>query len=130
MATFLGQVGAVYVGANAVGELVSYRYQVEAEAIVEPALADAWDPAVAGARRWSGSAVVKVDPADTTGQGALTPGAAVTLNFYDVGNAPADAYRSGDAVVVSRGRVVERNRYQTFEITFVGNGALTELTVP
>lgn len=129
MATHQGQEGAIYIGANPVAELVEYEYEIAVEPLVEPALADAWDPADAGAKRWSGRASFKFDDANAE-QALIVEGAKVTLIFYDIGLAPGTDYREGSALITRVARRLQRNQMQVREFEFLGDGELLEQTVP
>jgi hypothetical protein len=78
---------------------------------------------------WSGTVDVFWDETDTTGQGALTIGAEVTLNLYPEGDTAADTYYTGTAIVTSRSVSSSFDGMVEASIGVQGNGALTETTV-
>ena len=69
------------------------------------------------------------DETDTTGQGALTIGAEVTLNLYPEGDASGDVYYTGSAIVTGRTINSSYDGLVEMSISVQGNGALTQTTV-
>ena len=130
MTTHLGSEGTVKVGANAVAEVKTWRVDEQAAAVEDTALGDAAKTFKPGLTEWSGELTCHWDPSDTTGQGALTVGASVTLNLYGEGETGGDHYLTGTAIVtgapVNMGgndEVIEQS------FSFQGTGALTRTTV-
>jgi predicted secreted protein len=78
---------------------------------------------------WSGSVDVYWDETDTTGQGALTNGAQVTLNVYPEGDTAADSYYTGSAIVTGVSVSSSFDGMIEASISVQGTGALTQATV-
>ena len=128
MANHKGSEGSVYVGAVAVGELKSWSISVSANTIDDSVLTDVWSTKQAGQNSWSGSCECFWDELDTTGQGALTIGASVTMNFYPEGNTTGDVYFTGSAIVTSIERSTSIDEMVSVSFSFDGNGILTQST--
>ena len=78
---------------------------------------------------YTGTIDVLWDETDTTGQGALTIGAAVTLNLYPEGDTSGDTYYTGAAIVTGRTINSSFDGLVEMSISVQGSGALTETTV-
>ena len=70
-----------------------------------------------------------MDETNTTGQGALTIGAAITLNLYPEGDTTGDTYLTGAAIVTGRTVNSSFDGLVEMSISVQGNGALTETVV-
>lgn len=130
MANHKGSEGVVHVGTTAIAELRSYEYTHENEPIDDSVLADTSRTRQSGISTWSGSAAAFWDESDTNGQEALTVGAGVTLKFYPEGASQSDTYHHGSAIVQSVSRRAAINGMVEVDFGFIGNGALTQTTVP
>lgn len=128
MATHHGREGVVKVGSNTVAEVTSFTINETAQVIDDSALTDEWDTHLLGTKSWDAELTAHWDETDTTGQGALTIGASVTLNLYPEGATTGDVYYTGTATVVSISRSVARNQTITATIRCQGSGALTQST--
>ncbi len=129
MTTVHGNEGSVNVGTNTVAKVTAFDLTIEAPIADATALGEAWETHQGGApKRWSGTITCRRFR-DDAGQGALTPGASVTLNLYGDGNSSGEDYYTGTASVTSVGRTqnISDAVEETFE--FAGNGALTTSTV-
>ncbi len=69
------------------------------------------------------------DETDTSGQGALSIGAEVTLNFYPEGDTSGDTYYTGTAIVTGITRSASFDGNIDASISVQGDGALSETTV-
>ena len=78
---------------------------------------------------YTGSLEVLWDETDTSGQGALTIGAEVTLNLYPEGDTSGDTYYTGSAIVTGRSITGSYDGLVEMSISVQGNGALSETTV-
>jgi len=78
---------------------------------------------------WSGSVTAYWDELDTNGQLALTTGSNVVLKLAPEGYATGDTYYTGNALVTEITRTVARGAVTEISFSFVGNGALSTLTV-
>lgn len=130
MATHAGSEGTVKVGANAIAEIRSFSIEETADTIEDTTMnnggARTYKPSLTS---FSGSVDVFWDETDSTGQGALTIGAEVTLNLYPEGPSPGDTYLSGSAIVTSRSISSSFDGMVEMSISVQGNGALTTSTV-
>lgn len=129
MATHAGSEGTVKVGSNAVAEVRSYSIEESADTLEDTSIGDTARTYKPSLTTFSGSLDVLWDETDTTGQGALTIGAEVTLNLYPEGDAAGDTYYTGSAIVTGRTVTGSFDGLVEMSITVQGNGALTETTV-
>jgi len=133
MATHWGNEGVVKIGAVTVAEVTAFKLEESVSPVDDTAMGDAWKTHIAGSglKEWSGSLDCHWDETDTTGQGGLTVGASVTLNLYPEGATTGDIYFTGTATVTKRGLDVPMDgKTISRGIEFLGNGALTQSTVP
>jgi hypothetical protein len=87
MATHKGSEGIVKVGSsNVVAEIRSYSIEESADTLEDTSMGDSAKTYKASLTSFSGSLDVFWDETDTSGQGALSIGAEVTLNFYPEGD--------------------------------------------
>jgi len=129
MATHTGSEGTIKVGSDAIAEVRSFSIEESADTHETTSMGDAARTRVAGLTSFSGSVDVLWDETDTDGQGALTIGAAITMNLYPEGDASGDTYLTGAAVVTSRSISTSHDGLVEMSISFDGNGALTTTTV-
>lgn len=129
MATHKGSEGTVKVGANAVAEIRSYSLEESADVIEDTSMGDSARTYLSSLTQFSGSLDVFWDETDTSGQGALTVGASVTLNVYPEGDASGDTYYSGTALVTGVSRSASFDGMVEATISVQGTGALTAATV-
>ena len=102
MATHAGSEGTVKVGSNAIAEIRSFSIEETADTIEDTSMGDSARTYKPSLTSFSGSIDVFWDESDTTGQGALTIGAEVTLNLYPEGDTTGDTYLGGSAIVTGR----------------------------
>lgn len=129
MATHKGSEGTVKVGSNAVAEIRSYSIEESADTLEDTSMGDSARTYKASLTSFSGSLDVFWDETDTSGQGALSIGAEVTLNVYPEGDASGDTYYTGSAIVTGVSRTASYDGLVEASISVQGNGALTESTV-
>ena len=129
MANHTGLEGTVKIGANTIAEIRSYNYSESHDAIEDTAMGDTVRTFKAGISSWSGSVDVYCDETDTTGQGAMTIGTEVTVNFYPEGATTGDIYKTGSAIVNSLDTSASLDGMVEMSVGLTGNGALTEATV-
>jgi predicted secreted protein len=129
MATHAGSEGTVKVGANAIAEIRSFSIEETADTIEDTTMGDGARTYKPSLTSFSGSVDVFWDETDSTGQGALTIGAEVTLNLYPEGSTNGDTYLSGSAIVTSRSISSSFDGMVEMSISVQGNGALTTSTV-
>jgi predicted secreted protein len=129
MATHTGSEGTVKVGANAIAEIRSFSLEESADTLEDTTMGDTARTYKSSLTTFTGSVDVFWDETDTTGQGALTIGASVTLNVYPEGDASGDTYYSGAAIVTGVTRSSSFDGLVEASITVQGSGALTATTV-
>lgn len=129
MATHKGSEGTVKVGSNAVAEVRSFTIDESADTLEDTSMGDAARTYKPSLTSFSGSVDVFWDETDTTGQGALTIGAEVTLNLYPEGDTTGDTYLSGSAIVTGVSVNSSFDGLVESSISFQGTGALTTTTV-
>lgn len=129
MATHAGSEGTVKVGANAVAEIRSYSLSETADTIEDTTMGDSARTYLSSLKSFNGSIDVFWDETDTTGQGALTAGASVTLNVYPEGATSSDTYYTGTAIVTGITVNGSFDGMVEASITVQGTGALSKTTV-
>lgn len=129
MATHAGSEGTVKVGSDAIAEIRSFSIEETADTIEDTSMGDAARTYKPSLTSFSGSIDVFWDETDTSGQGALTIGAEVTLNLYPEGDTAGDTYLSGAAIVTGRSVSSSFDGLVEMSISVQGNGALTQTTV-
>ena len=129
MATHTGSEGTVKVGANAIAEIRSFSIEESADTLEDTTMGDGARTYKPSLTTFTGTVDVLWDETDTTGQGALTIGAAVTLNLYPEGDTSGDTYYTGAAIVTGRTINSSFDGLVEMSISVQGNGALTQTTV-
>ena len=129
MAVHKGSEGTVKVGVNGILEIRSYSIEESADTLETSTMGDTARTYVPSLTTFTGSVDVYWDETDSTGQGALTVGAEVTLNVYPEGDASSDVYYAGSAIVTGITRTASFDGLVEASITLQGTGALTESTV-
>lgn len=129
MATHTGSEGTVKVGANAIAEIRSFSIEESADTLEDTTMGDTARTYKSSLTNYTGTIDVLWDETDTTGQGALTIGAAVTLNLYPEGDTSGDTYYTGAAIVTGRTINSSFDGLVEMSISVQGSGALTETTV-
>jgi len=128
MANHKGSEGLVKVGTNTVAEVKSWSVEENADTIEDTTMGDTARTFQAGLTDWGGSLECFWDETDSTGQGALTIGAQVTLNLYPEGATTGDTYYTGTAIVTGITRQAALDGMVEASFTFKGTGALSEST--
>jgi hypothetical protein len=129
MAVHTGSEGIIKVATNTVAEIRSYSYEETADTIEDTSMGDAARTFVTSLTGWSGSLEAMWDETDTTGQGALTIGATVTVSFYPEGETTADTFHTGTAIVTGITRTGSFDDLVMVSMTLQGTGVLTESVV-
>lgn len=129
MATHTGSEGTVKVGANAIAEIRSFSIEETADTLEDTTMGDTARTYKSSLTAFSGSLDVFWDETDTTGQGALTIGAEVTLNLYPEGDTSGDTYLTGAAIVTGRSVSSSFDGLVEMSISVQGTGALSQTTV-
>lgn len=129
MAVHKGSEGTVKVGANAVAGIRSFSIEESADTLETTVMGNTARTYLTSLTSWSGSVDVYWDETDTTGQGALTNGAQVTLNVYPEGDTAADTYYTGSAIVTGVSVSSSFDGMIEASISVQGTGALSQATV-
>jgi predicted secreted protein len=129
MATHAGSEGTVKVGSNAIAEIRSFSIEESADTLEDTSMGDSARTYKPSLTTYTGSIDVLWDETDTTGQGALTVGAEVTLNLYPEGDTTGDVELTGAAIVTGRSINSSYDGLVEMSISVQGNGALTTTTV-
>lgn len=129
MAVHKGSEGLVKIGANTVAEVKSYSIEESGDTVETTSLGDTARTYLPSLTTFSGTIECHWDETDSTGQGALTIGAQVTLNLYPEGDGSGDSYYSGDVIVTGVSRSAAMDDIVAATYSFQGNGALTLTTV-
>lgn len=130
MANHTGNEGTVMIGSNAIAEVKSWSIEETTETLDDTVIGDtARSRKASGISSFSGSVEAFWDETDTTGQGAMTAGAEVTLNLYPEGNASGDVYFTGSVIITSITRNGSFDGMVEAAFSFEGNGPLTQSTV-
>lgn len=128
MATHAGSEGTVKVGANAIAEIRSFSVEETGDTIDDTTMGDAARTYLAGLKTYTASIDCLWDETNTTGQGALTVGASVTLNLYPEGATAGDIYYTGTAIVTGRTITSTHDGLVEMSISCQGSGGLTQAT--
>jgi len=128
MATHSGVEGTVKVGANAIAEIRSFSVEETGDTIDDSTMGDTARTYIAGLKTYTASIDCLWDETNTTGQGAMTVGATVTLNLYPEGATAGDIYYTGSAIVTGRTITASYDGLVEMSITCQGSGALTQST--
>jgi len=128
MATHAGSEGTVKVGANAIAEIRSFSVEETGDTIDDSTMGDVSRTYIAGLRTYTASIDCLWDETNTTGQGAMTVGATVTLNLYPEGATAGDIYYTGSAIVTGRTITASFDGLVEMSITCQGSGGLTQST--
>jgi hypothetical protein len=129
MANHTGSEGVVKVGANTVAEVRDWSLSETADTIEDTAMGDSARTRKPGLTSASGSITAFWDEADTTGQGAMTVGAEVTLNLYPEGATSGDTYATLSAIITEAGVSASFDGMVEATFSFEANGAVTWGTV-
>lgn len=129
MASHIGRDGIVKVGANTVAEVKSFSIEESADTVETTKMTDTARSHAITLTSFSGSLDCFWDETDSSGQGALTIGASVTLALYPEGEAVGDTYYSGTALVTGVSRSASFDGMVEASISVQGTGALTASTV-
>lgn len=125
MAVHKGQEGTVKVGANQILELKDWTLSETAETIDVTTMGDTARGFVSSLTTASGSFTAFWDETDTTGQGACTVGATVTLNIYPEGSTTGDTYATMSAIITEAGVAANFDGMVEASFSFQVDGAVT-----
>lgn len=125
MATHHGKLGTCKVGANTVAEIKSWSLDESADTVEDTAMGDSSKTYIVGTTDASGSVTCHWDETDTTGQGAMTVGASVTLNLYPEGADSGDYFATMTALITGVGVSVDMGDIIERSISFQASGGVT-----
>ena len=130
MANHKGSEGLVKVGSNTVAEIKDFSLSETAETIDDTTMGDSARTKQVGLTTASGSMTAFWDETDTSGQGAMTVGASVTLNLYPEGaTTSGDTYATLSALITEKGVSTTLDGMVETSVSFEANGAVTWSTV-
>jgi|TARA_R100001460_G_scaffold26146_1_gene52774 hypothetical protein len=127
MATHVGTAGVVKVGANAVAEVTAFNIDQTTDTVEDTSLTDTSKSYKVLRNDATATIECHFDETDTTGQGALTQGASVTLNLFPEGADSGDTFFTGTAIVTSIGQAVSLDGVisRTINVQFSGGVSIT-----
>ena len=125
MAKVVGRNGLVRVGSNTVASVVGFSIDEAMSPIDDTELADTAMTYEAGDTSWTAQIECQWDKADTSGQGAMTIGASISLSVQREGNTSGDETLTGTALITGRSSSNAKGAMVTQSFTLQGSGALT-----
>lgn len=129
MAVHKGQEGYAKIGSSTIAELKDWTLTESAETIDVTTMGDtarSFTPSLTSA---SGSMSAFWDETDSSGQGAMTVGAEVTLNLYPEGETTGDTYATCSVIITEVGVSANFDGMVETSFSFQVNGAVTWDTV-
>jgi hypothetical protein len=129
MATFKGNDGTVKSGSNAIAEIISFTVDETADTIETTTMGDAAKTYVASFKDATATVETYFDDTDSSGQGTLTVGSSVTVNFQMEGDTTGDHKLSGTAIITGFSLGVSADGINTATYTMQISGGLTAGTV-
>jgi len=129
MANHKGSEGVAKIGANTIAEIKDFSLSETAETIDDTTMGDSARTKQVGLTTASGSMTAFWDETDTSGQGAMTVGASVTLNLYPEGATTGDKYATLTALITEKGVSTTLDGMVETTVSFEANGAVTWGTV-
>lgn len=125
MTTHIGREGLVKILTNTVTEIKGFSIDEANNPIEDSELSDTDSTFKAGRNSWTASIECHWDDTDTTGQGAMTIGAEVTVNFGPEGDGLGAYQASGTALITGKGLAVADEGVTAITFTLQGSGPLT-----
>jgi len=129
MATHVGTSGVVKVGTDTVAEVTGFTIDETSDTVEDTSLTDTSKTYKTLRSDATGTIECHWDETDSTGQGALTVGASVTLNLYPEGADAADTYYTGTALVTGVSQNVSLDGVIARTITVQFSGGVSTTTV-
>lgn len=124
MTVYSGNNGAVKIGSDTLGSVLSFDIEETSETIRSDTMGDTWTEALAGKKSWTGSIECLLDASDTA-QTALTVGASVTFEGYPDGTTTGRIKLSGTGIVTKVGYGTDQDDANKRSFEMQGTGALT-----
>ncbi len=125
MANHKGSEGVAKIGASTIAEIKDFSLSETAETIDDTSMGDSARTKQVGLTSASGSMTAFWDETDTSGQGAMTVGASVTLNLYPEGATTGDAYATLTALITEKGVSTTLDGMVETSVSFEATGAVT-----
>jgi hypothetical protein len=125
MANHKGSEGIAKVGSNTIAEIKDFSLSETAETIDDTTMGDSARTKQVGLTTASGSMTAFWDETDTSGQGAMTVGASVTLNLYPEGATTGDNYATLTALITEKGISTTLDGMVETTVSFEATGAVT-----
>lgn len=125
MAKVIGSAGVVKIGSNTVAAVVGFSLDETMDLVEDTDLDETEKTYFAGDTSWSAQVDCRWDKSDSSGQGAMTIGASVTLYLQPEGDTTGDETRSGTALVTARSSANAKGQMVTQSFTLQGSGTLT-----
>lgn len=129
MATHTGSAGVVKVASNTVAEVRNWSIDQSQDTVETTKLGDTVKTFKTTLSDSTGTIDCFWDETDSTGQGAMTIGATVTLNLYPEGADSGDTYYTGSAIINSIGVSQSHDGLVERSFGFQISGALSITTV-
>ena len=129
MATHTGSAGVVKVASNTVAEVRNWSIDQSLDTAETTKLGDTVKTYKTTLSESNGTIDCFWDETDSTGQGAMTIGATVTLNLYPEGADSGDTYYTGSAIINSIGVAQAHDGLVERSFGFQITGALSITTV-
>ena len=129
MATHVGTSGVVKVGTDTVAEVTGFTIDQSNDTVEDTTLTDTSKTYKVLRSDATGTIECHWDETDSSGQGALTIGASVTLNLYPEGADSADTYYTGTAIVTSLSQSVTLDGVISRTINVQFSGGVSTTTV-
>jgi hypothetical protein len=129
MATHVGTSGVVKVGTDTVAEVTGFTIDQSNDTVEDTTLTDTSKTYKVLRSDATGTIECHWDETDSSGQGALTIGASVTLNLYPEGSDSADTYYTGSAIVTSLSQSVTLDGVISRTINVQFSGGVSVSTV-
>jgi hypothetical protein len=129
MANHKGSEGVAKVGTSTIAEVRDWSISESGETIDDTTLGDTARTKKAGLTSASGSLTAFWDETDTSGQGALTVNAEVTLKLYPEGATSGDTFATLSAIITEKGVSTTLDGMVETSVSFEANGAVTWGTV-
>ena len=129
MATFKGNDGTVKSGSNAIAEIISFSVSETSDVLETTTMGDQAKTYVSSFKDATATVETYFDDTDTNGQGTLTVGSSVTVNFQMEGDTTGDHKLSGTAIITGFSLGVSADGINTATYTMQISGGLTVGTV-
>jgi hypothetical protein len=125
MAKIHGKNGVVKVASTAVAEVTNWTLTQTTETARSDSMGDDWQEHLIGKKAATGSVTCRLDPANSTGQGALEAGGNVALKLYPGPDTAANReYDIASATITNMSVNADQDDVVSVSFDFHVNGAL------